>query len=201
MIQDINSIPIFIDHNNFIEQNDIDNLKKLEYHFLPEVGNSFTTNLDVLKQFPNIEKMFIDKMKEYEEEVIGGLSPAELYITQSWISDTNKEGHHVGHNHDNSLFSAILYISVPDNGCINFLHKNRLFEAFNFLTPFQKETPYNRTITKLYVKDGDFVIFPSWLMHSVDINNSDKNRMVLAANFFIRGSIGYDRYPMRLELK
>lgn len=201
MIKDINSIPIFIDHDNFLEQKEIDNLKNLEYHFLPEVGNSFTTNLDVLKQFPNIEKIFIDKMKIYEEEVIGGLSPAELYITQSWISDTAKEGHHVGHNHDNSLFSAILYISVPENGCINFLHKSRLFETFNFLTPYHKETPYNSTMTKLYVKDGDFVIFPSWLTHSVDVNQSDKNRMVLAANYFIKGNIGYDRYPVRLELK
>lgn len=201
MIKEINSIPIYLDHNNFLEASEIEELKNLDFHYLPEIGNSFTKSLNILDNFPKIKQLFVDKIKIYEEEVIGGLDPAELYITQSWISDTSKDGYHVGHNHDNSLFSACLYISVPENANINFLHKNRLFETFNFFTPYKRETVYNTTKTTVSVKEGDFIIFPSYLMHSVDPNTSEKNRTVLAANYFIRGIIGYDRYPIKLELK
>jgi len=201
MIKSISSIPIYVDHDNFLDPKDVERLKSLEYHFLPEIGNSFTTNLSILDDFPNIKDLFLEKIKIFEDTVIGGIHPAELYITQSWISDTSKEGYHASHNHANSLFSSVLYISVPDDACINFHHKNRLFDTFNFSMPFQKNTDYNSTLTTLPVKDGDFIIFPSWLNHSVDVNTSDKHRIVLAANFFIKGIIGFDRYPVKIELK
>ena len=201
MIKNINPIPIYIDHDNFIDSKDLKKIKNLEYQSMPALGNSFSKDLNILDKFPKIKKMFLEKTKIFEEEVIGGLSPAEIYMTQSWVSDTSKNEHHISHRHDNSLFSAVLYISVPEDGCIDFQYRSRLFESFNFFTPFQKVTEYNTSTTKLPVKDGDFIMFPSWLSHSVATNVSSKHRTIIGANFFIRGTIGYDEFPIKLELK
>lgn len=200
MILNVNPIPILFDNNNFVNSNDIEKIKKLNYNYLPELGNSFSADYSVLDNFPNIKQIFENKIKIYEEEIMGGITPAELYITQSWVSDTSKDGYHVKHTHNNSLFSAVLYISVPENGCVNFSFQDRFFEKFKFVLPHERETFYNRTMLTVPVKEGDFILFPSWLDHWVDNNKSDKHRIVIGANYFIRGVIGFDRYPTKIVL-
>ena len=41
----------------------------------------------------------------------------------------------------------------------------------------------------IIVKNGDLILFPSTLMHSVKTNTTDKERISLAFNSFIKGTV------------
>jgi hypothetical protein len=51
-----------------------------------------------------------------------------------------------------------------------------------------------------YVKPGDIILFPSHLKHMVETTQSDKTRISLAFNIFIRGQIGKKEFSSELIL-
>ena len=50
-----------------------------------------------------------------------------------------------------------------------------------------RETPneLNRLVAELEIEEGDLLIFPSYLPHSVLPNQSDEDRVVVSLNIFI----------------
>ena len=51
----------------------------------------------------------------------------------------------------------------------------------NLLNDCGIKSPFTRNY-KLEPKDGDLLVWPSWVPHEVDINNSDKQRINIAIN-------------------
>ena len=45
---------------------------------------------------------------------------------------------------------------------------------------------------RLYIdiKENDLIIFPGWLQHGTTPNLSDSSRIMIGANYFLKGSIG-----------
>jgi ectoine hydroxylase-related dioxygenase (phytanoyl-CoA dioxygenase family) len=50
-------------------------------------------------------------------------------------------------------------------------------------------TPFNALEWTIPVEDNNIIIFPSTLHHYVKANSSDKNRLSIAFNTFVRGNI------------
>ena len=56
---------------------------------------------------------------------------------------------------------------------------------------YKNLTNWNSTSFHLKIKEGDLVIFPSWVIHSVDQNTTkNKERISLAFNTFPIGELG-----------
>ena len=147
----------------------------------------------------DIIKFCEDELERYMKHIEGiDTDLAGLRITQSWLNKTKPGEGHDSHSHYNSYLSGVLYIKCLPNDCINF--KNRSHKSYNNIEFLKKEnTPWNTQGVIVGVKKGDLILFPSWVPHYVDKNNTDKERISLSFNTFPVGEIG-DYYGSRLKL-
>jgi uncharacterized protein (TIGR02466 family) len=112
---------------------------------------------------------------------------AEIYITQSWINVNPPGTCHTAHNHSNSVFSGVYYVTLP-KGSPFLTFQNPLEHMFSF-TPTEWNS-YNSNVWTVGVEEKDVVIFPSKINHEVLTNNTDETRVSIAFNTFVRGYVG-----------
>jgi len=146
--------------------------------------DNFAEELNDIKSFCEFH------LKQYLEEIEGvDIDLATLRITQSWLNKTKPQGHQFSHFHNNSYLSGVLYISCLPNDNINF--SDRMYGSYNNMEFSKKKaTGWNPIGAKVNVKKGDLIIFPSWIPHHVDMNNTDKERISLTFNTFPIGEMG-----------
>ena len=111
----------------------------------------------------------------------------EPVIHVAWININRKHQFMRHHNHIKSVFSGVYYIKVPKNsGDLEFNspvadHKyvidSQWIKEFNF---------FNSNTWKVPAEEGKLVIFPSWLVHFVQPNLSDEDRISLSFDCSIR---------------
>ena len=77
--------------------------------------------------------------------------------------------YHGVHNHPNSLLSGVVYLNIEDNSSpIIFYNPN---EIKNFIThKTTQDTIFNINHTTYNVKNGDILIWESWIKHEVPPN-------------------------------
>ena len=151
------------------------------------ISNSFTTNNNILDELElkNIKKFILENLNFYLRKVISPISKDnELYLTESWITKTNKSEHHHTHSHANSVISGVLYLKTINKDSITLYspHRPRID-----ISRDNKTKDYNNL--EVLVRKGDLILFPSTLMHSVKTNVTDDERVSLAFNSFIKGTI------------
>jgi uncharacterized protein (TIGR02466 family) len=112
---------------------------------------------------------------------------AEVYITQSWLNFNPPGSCHTAHNHSNSVFSGVYYVTLPKGSPFLTFHKP-LTHMFSF-TPTEWN-PYNSNVWTIALEEQEVVIFPSELRHEVLTNYTNENRISIAFNTFVRGYIG-----------
>jgi uncharacterized protein (TIGR02466 family) len=131
------------------------------------------------------------QLKNYLEHIEGvDTNLAGLRITQSWLNETKPGESHYSHFHRNSYLSGVLYFKCLPDDSINF--ENRLEGNYNNMRFSNlKYTGWNANIVKVDIEEGDLIIFPSWIPHSVDQNETkNMERISLAFNTFPVGELG-----------
>ena len=139
----------------------------------------------------DIKKFCEQQLKIYIEEIEGvDTNLAGLRITQSWLNKTKPGEYHHSHSHPNSYLSGVLYITCLPNDSINF--DNRSEGNYNSMRfQMNKITAWNSNGAVVNVKEGDLIIFPSWVPHGVSFNETEnKERISLAFNTFPIGEMG-----------
>ncbi|HEY6002852.1 MAG TPA: 2OG-Fe(II) oxygenase family protein [Anaeromyxobacter sp.] len=107
-----------------------------------------------------------------------GSAPFE--ITGMWVNVAAPGGAVRMHNHPNNFLSGVYYVQVHEGAdTINF-HDPRPQTAV-VRPPVSELTAYNTDQVVVRVEEGALLVFPSWLVHSVDPNRSD--RMRISASF------------------
>ena len=111
-------------------------------------------------------------------------SPKKIKCSGMWAIINKKGNFNTEHIHPNSNLSAAYYVKAPKN-CGDF----KVFtpNAINRDKYPPRETPteLNRVVAQLEVHEGDLLIFPSHLPHSVLPNETDEDRMVVSFNLHI----------------
>jgi uncharacterized protein (TIGR02466 family) len=98
-------------------------------------------------------------------------------VTQSWINRHGYDGITEEHNHNFSTFVVSCYLNCPLNsGNIEF--KDPLEYHFNSWPIEPEEILYK----EIPVTTNDVIIFPGWLRHRVQPNQSHENRFVMTFN-------------------
>ena len=140
------------------------------------------------KGLTNLKNFFIQKAKEYTQDILQ--IKDEIYLTQSWSTLNKTDAFHRPHNHPNTFLSLVYYVQCED-GFISFdLNTSSLCEGFNFQYTVDKSNVYNSQIWRLPVTTGDLVLFPGHIYHGTTPNRSKQSRIILGANFFIKGVLG-----------
>ena len=111
-------------------------------------------------------------------------------VHESWCHVTAKGGYHDIHIHPNSSWSGIYYIKAGSSNAENRDGVNRFYSP---LVPAYSDigTRWVGGPTSIDVvpRDGQLVVFPSWLPHSATPYHGDQDRIVIAFNTkFIDGT-------------
>lgn len=106
---------------------------------------------------------------------------ASFEITGLWLNVAAPGGAVRMHNHPNNFLSGVYYVQVQQGAdTINF-HDPRPQTAI-IRPPVAELTAYNTDQVVLKVEEGTLLVFPAWLMHSVDPNRSDRLRISASFN-------------------
>lgn len=98
-------------------------------------------------------------------------------VSNSWMNRHMRGGYTLEHSHNAITFVASCYIKCPPNsGNIEF--KNPLEYHLNAWPIYPEETIFQ----EVPVETNDVLIFPGWLKHRVQPNNTDQERLVLTIN-------------------
>ena len=117
----------------------------------------------------------------------------EWYITNSWVLKHEPNDYNPAHAHANSLITGVYYLEVPEHsGDITFHKPDGLTNIFHVSTniPYKEYTPTNCGRWTFTPREGDILLFPSHLYHSVGVNETNKQRYSLSINFHIKGTLG-----------
>jgi uncharacterized protein (TIGR02466 family) len=156
------------------------------------VAHHFSVNKYVLnsEKYLKLKGVIEDLITKYFYDVLQ--IDGKAMITQSWVN-ANLPGEFTHqHIHPNSFASGVLYLSVSgQNAGITFHrppHQSNNIQSSFTLQP--KMTGKDSGKETLEVKNGDIIIFPSYLAHSVQKNTTEKIRWSMAFNSLTKDSIG-----------
>jgi len=147
----------------------------------PEAGQVWQSRHG-LHRLPALEPL-VAQVRAGVEQVLEllrvGEAPFEL--TGLWINVAAPGGAVRLHNHPNNFLSGVYYLQVQEGAdSINF-HDPRP-QAAVVRPPVTELTAYNTDQMVVRVEEGDLLVFPSWLSHSVDPNRSDRVRISASFN-------------------
>jgi uncharacterized protein (TIGR02466 family) len=100
-----------------------------------------------------------------------------------WINISKKNNYNYSHNHPMSYYSGVYYIQCPEN-CGNIVFEDSSNNVVDLLYRNQKIKEDNKMFENYYynVKEGLMILFPSNLMHRVEPNQSDEDRISISFN-------------------
>jgi uncharacterized protein (TIGR02466 family) len=122
------------------------------------------------------------------------------YLTNMWANITHPNHRHHLHIHPNCLLSGILYVRTPPD-CAPTVFEDPRPGARIFLPSYTEYNAYNSSRFTVPAVKGVMLIWPSFLLHAVDVGRckTEEDRIVIAFNVMIRGTMEFP--TARLELK
>ena len=131
---------------------------------------------------------FLMKIQPYIADVFKSygwvFNPQKVKCSGMWAIINKKGNFNTEHIHPNSNLSGAYYVSAPKN-CGKFKVINPHSISRDKFPPRENPNELNRLVAEHEIEDGDLLIFPSYLPHSVLPNQSDDDRIVISFNIFI----------------
>jgi len=109
----------------------------------------------------------------------------KIQIKSMWAIINKKEDFNVVHSHPNSLLSAAYYLKAPKN-CGRFEVENPNNIKKHITPELSNENDLNIRLAGIGISEGDLIIFPGYLPHSVAKNESEEDRIVISFNIDIK---------------
>ena len=167
-------------HPHYSRMLDIVNKTKTEWHAIMKNSES-TYN----ESTPNrwLDKMGLEPIKATIEDCIQdycleyGLP--QLAIGNSWMNRVGKGGAVRPHRHEVSVLSGAFY-PIADKGSTPLVFKSPL-HPYKMYEYTAQETSYNATLMETPCEQGTLVLFPSWLEHYTEENDTE-NRVTISFN-------------------
>ena len=157
---------------------------------------SISKSILELKKFSDLKKQLTNELNNFFYDVMNYES--EFKITTSWFTKSQNSQSSNYHNHNNSMFSGILYLQTDENsGDISFEDFNNRRYKLNV----KEYNIYNCTEYQIKPIDGLLILFPSEVHHKILKNNSNIVRHSLAFNVIPVGEIGNDDSYLNIEVK
>ena len=154
------------------------------------LGN-YTSKDTYILENPTLSKLKIDiqsVIDEYIQRIFNPKDDFNLYITQSWLNISEKGKFHNVHTHANSVLSGVFYFDVDEQSNFTVFHNDASYEIYAISA--KAGNYYNSREYAIELEKNDVIVFASDMRHSVPPNKSDKPRISLSFNTFIKGTIG-----------
>lgn len=163
---------------------DVNVLKQEQLKELSDLISDERQCLD-LNYAPLRDKVF-HVINEYFSLV--NIEPPSLDMVSMW-GNTMKPGEcHRPHNHGNSYYSGVFYVSAePDSPPIEFFDPRVRAGQMPVVNQYN---PHNAGSWHYPSVPNTLIIFPSYLYHWVPTNESKHNRVSVSFNIVLRGTLG-----------
>ena len=163
----------FIQNLRYIEQKENKNFKSDDTYLLKH------------KELSKINDFFNESLNKYTKKIL--MTNQRLVVTQCWTNKNPPGSKHHEHVHPNSIISGVFYFrqskTLPP---IQF--SKSIQESFK-LNP-EKFNQLNAETFLLPMVDGELVLFPSSLRHSVPFNKGNETRYSMSFNTFCIDELG-----------
>ena len=143
------------------------------------------TNMHELPQFkPLVDELFKMQHQVFKEEWLD----KEPVLGNMWANINYKGGYNRPHIHPNSLFSGVYYVKSQPNSGKLVCNDPRPGIQTNMPTRKKGQPPKHlwREV-HLEPKEGRILMFPAWLWHCVEPNESNDIRISVSFNFIQNG--------------
>ena len=143
------------------------------------------TNMHEMPQF----KLLVDELFKMQHEVYKSeWLDRGPKLGNMWANINYSGGYNKPHIHPNSLFSGVYYIKTPLNcGKIVFNDPRPVVQCNMPTRQRGKPPPHLWREVSIDPKVGRIIMFPSWLWHSVEPNQSNDMRISVSFNFLQNG--------------
>lgn len=112
-------------------------------------------------------------------KAMGAQAQQRQFSLEGSINITDPQGYNRVHGHAQNLLSGCYYLNVPEHsGGIEF-HEPRLGAKYS---PLQPMGVFGSQAIVLQPKAGQLILFPSWLEHAVQENQSNQSRYSIPIN-------------------
>jgi len=155
---------------------------------------SFTQDKNIfdLQELKNLKSQVDQHVKNFCVDDLGLSQYLDFQCNGSWLNNFFPGDWAGPHYHSNCFISGVLYLNTPENsgGIVfhNDIHRSNVFGPF-FNPEFTKFTEFNGTMVTYSPSFGDIYLFPSFLPHSVETNDSSEVRKSIAFDYMICGRI------------
>ena len=144
--------------SNFEYGNEIDWLREEVKKYTIQICNTYATIDNVFKEQISKENNMLD---------------FKIWTNVNEPNSTNDI-----HTHKEFSFACTYYLQGTNTGKLTFINPANILNECNLKSPFVR----NYSVEP---KDGDLFIWPAWIPHKVDRNESDRQRINLAFNINI----------------
>ena len=139
------------------------------------------TNMNELPEYAKLVDMLYSAQRTiYDQEYY----ESEPFLGNMWANINPPGGSNRAHIHPNSLWSGVYYVKAPKNSGQLKIEDPRSVALMT--RPKQKDVPKPDRLLREHhyePKTGRLIMFPSWLNHCVDPNNSNDIRISVSFNF------------------
>jgi uncharacterized protein (TIGR02466 family) len=128
----------------------------------------------------------VDKLVDHLDIEVGALcrqvSLPKLELKNIWLNINPPGSYNELHNHTDAVLSGVYYIDASEHqGNIQFERSDNA--EYHLPSYMEKITYFNATRATYAAKTGALYIFPAWLKHSVQGNQSNTDRISLSFNY------------------
>ncbi len=124
---------------------------------------------------------------QYEDPELG-----DVYIS-TWVNINNRGAYNRRHTHADgiNLLSGVYYVTVPENSGNIVFHDPRpiRLQSFADMRYYGQDKLHNY---KIKAEEDKLLLFPCWLEHEVEPNNTDEDRISISFNLIRK--VDVDRY-------
>ncbi len=137
-------------------------------------------NLQNLQEFADINLRIIQVCQRIGESQ--NFSPNLVFQHQAWANINSPGASNKIHYHANCHFSGIYYISLQAPECGSIFFRDPRVASRMLSYPVTRPTEFTTGEVRMDPEEGRMYVFPGWLEHGVDENQSGRDRISIAFN-------------------
>jgi uncharacterized protein (TIGR02466 family) len=150
-------------------------------------GLGISPGYHFLSRHPVLEAQILEAFSFFKDNYLG-LSDVEFGMAASWMTLCEPGCTGVSHRHYNSMFTGVYYPFEDEYSPLEFSRTG--LEPTSFLIERNQTNIYSMSSAQLSPYQSFAVFFPSYVIHRITHNTSEKVRHSVAFNFHPIGPIG-----------
>lgn len=137
--------------------------------FTPEIESTLITKiLDACKKYADV----LPKPTNMNTLDTDYLDKSQWHV-RAWCNVNDAGSENFIHSHPGKYMSGVIYFQSQGTGALEFVSHNYIYKLSNPAWPFHGTSIYEP-------HDGDILLFPSYLLHRIQRNNSRIQRINMA---------------------